>query len=291
MKINQYLLAAFFVIWQVSVFGESEYKHEEHEQHGMHEHSSIDHKRVRVAIAKLQMILAEHELVIAKHEEAIAGHEKNNDAHEKGGSSHDQGDMHATHSKVMKIVEAIEKLPYDSSHGDHAKVNDHVEHKHEDHEQHGTHEHGVAHLTIAVGGTGLDIALETPAVNILGFEHQANSDQDKKTLEEQKTKLETPKALFSINDAAKCKPADTKVISPLFKDHAKHDQESHKEEAHNDIDANWSFKCENSKEIKSISVNLFSAFPKGFKQIKVDWISENSASTETLKKDAVVNLK
>lgn len=195
MKINQYLLAAFFVIWQVSALGESEHKHNDHK------------------------------------------------------------------------------------------------HDHDEHEQHGSHEHGVAHLTIAVGGTGLDIALETPAANILGFEQDATSDQDKKTLEAQKAKLETPKALFSVNDTANCKPVATKVLSPLFEEHTKHEQESHEEQSHNDIDANWSFNCENSKAIENVTVNLFSAFPNGFEQIKVDWISDASASTVTLKKDGMINLK
>jgi len=289
---------------------EDDHRHaqKEHASHERdHEHSSLDHKRVQVAIAKLQMLLAEHELAIARHEEAIAEHEKKIDAHEKGDTSHDHGDthvksnnkhaemsgqhkkMHARHAEVMKIVEAIEKLDYEKSYDDHT-VDNHKEHDHDKHEEHGSHEHGAAQLTMAVGNGVLEVELETPAANVFGFEYKATSDEDKKTLVDNKAKLEQVAALFAINKEAGCEPANTEVKSALFEDHEDHKNEKHEGETHNDVEAHWTFKCKNTKEIHDVDVKLFSAFPKGFDQIKVDWVTPTKASTVTLKQDTTVEL-
>ncbi len=198
--------------------------------------------------------------------------------------------------QVSAIAESAHKDDHkheEAKHDEHKhEDDDHEDHeKHEEHEEHGSHEHGAAHMTIAVGGKGLEIQLETPAANILGFEHEASSVEDKKALKAQQAKLKKPGALFSVNEEANCVPASTKIESLLFEEHDDHADEKHSEETHNDIDVNWTFICKDSKAIKNLSVNLFSMFPKGFEQIKVDWISDNSASTVSLKEDGMINFK
>lgn len=182
---------------------------------------------------------------------------------------------------------------------DHAKEEHkehaHEEHKHDEeghdeHEEHGSHEHGAAQLTMAVGDGELEIELETPAANVFGFEHKATSPEDKKTLNDNKGKLEQAAALFKINKEAGCEPAKTELKSALFEDHDDHKHKKHEGESHSDVEAHWTFKCKNTKEIHDVDVKLFSAFPKGFEQIKVDWITPTKASTVTLEKDATVEL-
>ena len=46
--------------------------------------------------------------------------------------------------------------------------------------QHEAHVHGVAELNIAVEGTKATVEIHAPAENIMGFEHEARSDSDKK---------------------------------------------------------------------------------------------------------------
>ena len=51
--------------------------------------------------------------------------------------------------------------------------------KHEqDMEQHGSHEHGAARLTVATTEDGLEISLESPAANVFGLEHKANTEKE-----------------------------------------------------------------------------------------------------------------
>ena len=64
------------------------------------------------------------------------------------------------------------------------------------------HTNTVLPLSLAAGAEGLEIILESPAANIVGFEHAASTDEDKKKLADAKAKLEAGADLFSINPEA-----------------------------------------------------------------------------------------
>ena len=51
------------------------------------------------------------------------------------------------------------------------------EHDHE-HGSLGAHEHGVGRLNAALDGQTLELELESPAMNLVGFEHAATTDAD-----------------------------------------------------------------------------------------------------------------
>ena len=56
------------------------------------------------------------------------------------------------------------------------------EHDHDHDHEHGSlgaHEHGVGRLNAALDGQTLELELESPAMNLVGFEHVATSDADK----------------------------------------------------------------------------------------------------------------
>ena len=59
-----------------------------------------------------------------------------------------------------------------------------VAHAHDDHDHdhaHGTlgaHEHGVAKLNVVLDDNTLELELDSPAMNLVGFEHAASSDAD-----------------------------------------------------------------------------------------------------------------
>lgn len=163
-------------------------------------------------------------------------------------------------------------------------------------EQHGVHEHGVATLSIAVGDEGLEIMLETPAVNLLGFEHAASTVEEKQQLADIKARLEAGDELFSINAESDCGLKDVEVSSALMGDAAQeeagsgHEQADEGEEAHHDVDAVWSYVCTKPAELKAIAVKLFSAFPQGFQKINAEWVSDQGASAQALDKDAILKI-
>jgi hypothetical protein len=179
------------------------------------------------------------------------------------------------------------------AHDDKAKTEAH-EHEAEGHEEHGAHEHGAATLSIAAGAEGLEIMLESPAANIVGFEHAASTDEDKQKLADAKARLEAGADLFSINPEAECTFKSAEVVSALLgnaetaKEDADHD---HKEgETHSDMDVAWTFACTKPAELKEVTTKLFAAFPEGFQKVKAEWVTDKGASAQELDKDGVIKL-
>lgn len=83
-------------------------------------------------------------------------------------------------------------LPLAAAHA----VDEH-DHDHE-HGSLGAHEHGVGRLNAALDGQTLELELESPAMNLVGFEHAATSDADKAKVAAARAQLEKPLALFSL---------------------------------------------------------------------------------------------
>ena len=137
-------------------------------------------------------------------------------------------------------------------------------HDHE-HGSLGKHEHGVATLNVALEGSTLEIELESPAMNIVGFEHAATSDADKKTVAAARALLEKPLALFALPAAASCSLSEHEVRSPLFGNaeaEADHDHDEHADgddhhHEHSDIDADYSFTCKQPGELKTLDLSAF----------------------------------
>ncbi|MBU0656797.1 MAG: DUF2796 domain-containing protein [Gammaproteobacteria bacterium] len=185
-----------------------------------------------------------------------------------------------------------------ATHDDKAKTEAH-EHEAEGHEEHGAHEHGAATLSLAVGDEGMEIMLESPAANIVGFEHAASTDEDKQKLADAKARLEAGADLFSINPEAECTLKTAEVVSTLLgnaeaekEEHAKHDhEEGEKEgETHNDMDVTWSFACAKPAELKEVTTKLFAAFPEGLQKVKAEWVTDKGASSQELDKDSTLKL-
>ena len=187
-------------------------------------------------------------------------------------------------------------------------------------EQHGSHEHGVARLTVATTDDGLEIALESPAANLFGFEHKAKTSDERKLVHDVIEKLEVGSNLFSMNAAAACSFDSADVDSSMAEahndhddhkdekhsdkkhdDHDDHKSEKHEEhhdekhddeeKSHSDVDVTWTFKCEQPAEIKSVSTKLFTAFPNGFEELAVEWITASSAGKTELKQDETITLE
>ncbi|WP_016772972.1 ZrgA family zinc uptake protein, partial [Pseudomonas sp. R62] len=75
-------------------------------------------------------------------------------------------------------------LPLAAAHA----VDEH-DHDHE-HGSLGAHEHGVGRLNAALDGQTLELELESPAMNLVGFEHAATSDADKAKVAAARAQLE-----------------------------------------------------------------------------------------------------
>jgi len=155
-------------------------------------------------------------------------------------------------------------------------------HEHEHHEEHGSldaHEHGAAQLNVVLDGKVLELQLESPAMNLLGFEHAPNSDADKTKVAAVHQQLQQPQALFGLS-AGHCTVAKQELESPLFAGHADADEHEHAHEAphkgeHSDIDAHYSLNCSKPEALKQLDLKeLFKRFP-ATEKIQVQLIGPN----------------
>ena len=161
-------------------------------------------------------------------------------------------------------------------------------------EEYRAHEHGIAALVVVISPTVFEVALESPAFNIFGFEHEAKTEEQKKVVAEKTKLLSDVDKLFSIATAAGCEFGEVELDSDVMSEEANDSIEGiieKKVSTHNDVDVSWVFNCENTKAIKTIGVKLFSAFPKGFHVINVEWLTAEKASSVTLKQDGEVVLE
>ncbi|MDH4560270.1 DUF2796 domain-containing protein [Pseudomonas sp. BN411] len=158
------------------------------------------------------------------------------------------------------------------------------EHDH-DHDSLGAHEHGVARLNAALDGNTLELELESPAMNLVGFEHAASSDADKAKVAAVRNELESPLALFGLPQAASCKVASQELESPLFGADDHHDEHAkgHDHE-HSEVHAHYRFECSTPDALKSLDLaGLFKRFP-ATEKIQVQLIGPNGQQGAELSK-------
>ncbi|AZL72098.1 DUF2796 domain-containing protein [Pseudomonas sichuanensis] len=159
-----------------------------------------------------------------------------------------------------------------------------VAHAHDEHDHdHGTlaaHEHGVAKLNVVLDGNTLELELDSPAMNLVGFEHAASTDADKAKVAAARQQLEQPLKLFGLAQAAGCKDEAQELQSPLFGDaaHADDDDDAHEHEhghQHADVNAHYQFTCATPAKLAQLDLGpLFKTFPQTQK-INVQLIGPN----------------
>lgn len=161
----------------------------------------------------------------------------------------------------------------------HAGEQHHHDHHHDEHASLGTHEHGVAQFDAALDGTSLEIELRSPAVNLLGFEHAANSAEDKRKVADTRAQLEQPDRLFGLSAEAHCKLDEARLESPLFASKG-HD---HDAGTHSDIHARYRYSCSAPEALPGLDLRgLFEAFP-GTEKIQAQVIGPNGQQGRQLR--------
>ncbi|WP_342243894.1 DUF2796 domain-containing protein [Pseudomonas sp. OTU5201] len=161
---------------------------------------------------------------------------------------------------------------------------------HEHDHEHGSlsaHEHGVARLNAALDGKTLELELESPAMNLVGFEHAARSDADKAKVAAVRAELDKPLALFALPAAAGCKVVSQELESPLFGQDEHHDghAKGHEHE-HSEVHAHYQLECSTPDALKSLNLaELFKRFPVTEK-IQVQLIGPNGQQGAELSKSS-----
>ncbi|WP_339438544.1 MULTISPECIES: DUF2796 domain-containing protein [unclassified Pseudomonas] len=174
----------------------------------------------------------------------------------------------------------------------------HDDHDHE-HGSLGAHEHGVGRLNAVLDGQALELELDSPAMNLVGFEHVATSAADKAKVAAARKQLENPVALFNLPKAAGCVVGNQELNSPLFGDkpEADHDHDHDAKDGahehhhdHSEIHAHYQFTCATPTALSNLDLSqVFKTFP-ATQKIQVQLIGpsgqqgvEATATAATLK--------
>jgi hypothetical protein len=135
----------------------------------------------------------------------------------------------------------------------------------------GAHTHGTGKLGIAIERRTIEIELEAPGSDIVGFEHTARTAEQKKAISEARALLAKPLELFKFPAAAACKVASAKVrLVGHNHSHGHSHSHSHSHgsakskdaDAHSEFKAEYRITCTRPDQIGSIDVEYFKTFPR-----------------------------
>ncbi|HEY3698683.1 MAG TPA: DUF2796 domain-containing protein [Spongiibacteraceae bacterium] len=182
-----------------------------------------------------------------------------------------------------------------------------------EHREHGAHVHGVATLTLAIAERGIDIEFESPAVNLIGFEHAPHSANDQRAIDRAAQVLAHPLAFLSLPPAAHCVVIKSAVESELLKSTAQktttdtphsesfpaathddshhHEHDSDEPEGHANFNAKYHLECKQPQALNTIDIKLFDTF-NGIEKINAQWLTDGAQSARVLTPtDRSINLR
>jgi hypothetical protein len=170
----------------------------------------------------------------------------------------------------------------------------------EEKRHHKAHVHGIAHLNIALEGNELYVEFTSPAVNIVGFEHQPKTEKEKHAVKEAIETLKAGEKLFIMPPRAGATLTEASVESEIdyeskdshghdedarHHDDEKHDKEHHDEhkhgeehhdedehDVHSEFKAVYRFACKNPGKLTHVDVMLFQMY-KGIEHIEVQLLT------------------
>jgi hypothetical protein len=155
------------------------------------------------------------------------------------------------------------------------------------------HVHGVSEMTIAFESKTVEIEMISPAMNLVGFEHLAESPEEIAIVEQTLRILQTPDELFSftggrcvlvsqtIDSDGMIETNEHEHVHKHEDSHAHESKHEHEKSEHNDVIASYRYRCEESHSLSSITVNLFDFF-NGLHEINTMWITETQQGAITL---------
>ena len=160
----------------------------------------------------------------------------------------------------------------------------------------GAHEHGHSTLDVAFEGNEVSIDLEAPGADIVGFEHEPGSAEDREKVDAAIASLADPLSLFVMPDAAGCSVTDasTEVVygHGEGEEHENHEGEGEMEggEGHSEFQASYRLRCDDPGAIDGIDFAFFETFPNA-EELDIQMVSDaGSTGLEVTRDDPTLDL-
>ena len=147
----------------------------------------------------------------------------------------------------------------------------------------GAHVHGAGKLSIAIEKRVVEIELEAPGSDIVGFEHAAATTDQKQAVARARATLAKPLTLIKLPEAAACKLISAKVKLVGGGSHDGHDHGPAKAKAaapqHSEFHAEYMFNCAKPELIQAIDLDYFKTFPRA-EALDVTFIGAKGQATQ-----------
>lgn len=143
------------------------------------------------------------------------------------------------------------------------------------------HQHGHAELQIAMDNTTADVFLRSPAYNLLGFEHQPHSEQQRQQLAELKQWAVSTPLINTEDGNCKVKDASFHSLWPETTSHHEHEHQDEPGNGHSDIEITQSLTCNGLTGEKTLTTSLTERFP-ALEHLDVQWINASGQGSERL---------
>lgn len=145
---------------------------------------------------------------------------------------------------------------------------------------HDAHLHGEARLNLALEGRALLVELESPAANLIGFEHPPRDAGERAALQQAVERLRRGGELLGLPAEAGCRQAEVEIESSLLEASERHHEEEHHEEEHEheeegghaDFMVGYHFECDRPEVLTGLTLRLFERFP-GVERLHVQAIT------------------
>ena len=163
------------------------------------------------------------------------------------------------------------------------------------------HEHGVGELNIAIQSNTMVLEFMIPGADVVGFEYEAKSEQDKATVSAALTQFDDYNNIFIIPANSKCILISSKININQEDEHDEHDEhddhdghddhDEHQEEAHNEFYAKYTFECGDIKSLDLLEFPYFETFSNSG-ELEVQFGSEiGSTSFEVEAVSPIINIE
>jgi hypothetical protein len=158
----------------------------------------------------------------------------------------------------------------------------------EKHRELGPHVHGQGTFNIAIENTRVSIELEAPGMDIVGFEHEANSGEQKAAFAKAEKQLADPLSLFKFPESAECKLSDAKIVVDAEDEHDHADDHDHdhgdkkaddhdEHGGHNAFHVTYAIDCAKPANLTSVAFDYFKTFA-GAKKLEVSVVTDKAQS-------------
>ena len=150
------------------------------------------------------------------------------------------------------------------------------------------HVHGKASINLVLDDQSLFIEFESPAYNLVGFEHEPKDQLQHKEVQDSLSLLSRPRKVFGFSAQAGCLVESVSVTTTMAgvgKNTVGYEEEHHEEEhhdhsdgdstnkeSHSEFKANYLMICSEPEKLRTIEFKLFKEF-LGLKSVQVQWIN------------------